>query len=375
MKFALIGPAPPFRGGIAQHTAVAYGALAADHDVVLYPFARQYPALLFPGKSQTAPDAGPQLPMREWFDPYRLSSWRRVARSVADQSPDLVLIQWWHPWFAVPTSALLDMLRRRLGGASRLAVWCHNVYPHSPVPLQRLLARSVMRRAGMVLVHAKSEAERVAELAPHVPVHRLHLPCLAPPTGGIAREEARQQLQMDDGRWLLFFGYIRPYKGLDDLLDALPLTRHGPRLVVAGEVYGNRRRIEQRLARLGIADRVRLVDRFVAADEIPALFSAADAVVLPYRRATQSSVLPLAARYQRPVILTEVGGLREAAGDIAVVVPPRSPRALAEAIDDVLDAQPPDARLFEEAEARFAPQSLRHALEAIVSRGTQAGAP
>lgn len=370
-RFAIVGPAPPFRGGIAAHTTALVRALqsepTANHDVRVYPFTRLYPRLLFPGTSQLAPDAeGSTTTSGPGFDPYEPRSWRRVAADVANHAPDLVLVQWWHPWFAIPVVALLRALRRRLG-AERVAVVCHNALPHGPVPLQRLLARAVLRRAGHVVVHAATEEERVRELVPPARVHRVPMPCPLPPGGALPpADEARRRLQMAPGPWVLSFGLVRPYKGLDDLLTATASTPRGSfRVLVAGEFYSSERATRARVRALGIEDRVRIDNRFAADAEVPWLFAATDLVVLPYRRATQSAVLPLAVRWRKRLVVTRAGGLAEAASGLAEVVPVADPAALARALLRSLHQPPPSEAAFAAVEERTGPAALRAALVAI----------
>lgn len=380
-----MGPLPPFRGGIAQHTAALHGALAERHQVQVHPFARLYPRLLFPGTAQTAPGDLVEVPADAALDPYRPASWRRVAERIAAFGPDLVLVQWWHPWFAVPTAALLQAAAARLCGRGRLALVCHNVLPHRRVPLQVALARHALARCGRAIVHAGAEAQRLLALRPALPVHTMALPViLPPPAAPIDRDAARARLGLGsapDGRsggrsggrtgggpWLLFFGLVREYKGLEDLLVAMaqPCCRE-VNLLVLGEFYAPIARYRRLVARLGLRERVHLRNRYVPSAEVPAAFAAADAVVLPYRRATQSAVVPLAARARRPVVVTDTGGLAEAAAGIGKVVPPRDPAALAQAVAEVLRGPAVPEGAFRAAEERFGLPAARAALEAIAA--------
>lgn len=369
MRIALVGPAPPFRGGIAQHTAALHGALASHHTVQLHGFARLYPRVLFPGTSMTAPGDLADLPADVPFDPYSPRSWRRVAARLVDFAPELVLVQWWHPWFAVPTAALLRHSAKALGGAERLALVCHNVLPHRPVPFQRLLVRKVLRESGRVIVHAAAEAARAAELVPGVVLHRMLLPVILPPAAtALDRTGARARLGLAGGPWVLCFGLVRDYKGIVDMLHALALPAcRGVQLLVLGEFYESEASYRALVARLGLGDRVRIENRYVPSAEVPVAFAAVDVVVLPYRSATQSSVVPLAARAHRPVVVTATGGLAEAADGIGRVVPPRDPAALAAAVADVLRSPPCDAAAFAAAEQRFGPTAARTAIEGIAA--------
>jgi glycosyltransferase involved in cell wall biosynthesis len=375
MRIALVGPAPPFRGGIAQHTAALHEALAQHHAVQLHGFARLYPRLLFPGRSQTAPGDLAELPADVPFDPYSPRSWRRVAARIAAFDPDVVLVQWWHPWFAVPTTALLRRTARALGGRQRLALLCHNVLPHRAVPLQQTLVRMTLRACGRIVVHAAAEAALARALAPGVPLHHMHLPAvLPPPRTPLGRHEARARLGLNGGPWALCFGLVRRYKGLADMLHALTLPAcRDVKLLVLGEFYESESRYRRLVERLGLAARVRMQNRYVPSAEVPCAFAAADVVVLPYRSATQSSVVPLAARARRPVVVTATGGLAEASEGIGRVVPPRDPAALAAAVAGVLEQPPCDEAAFAAAEQRFGLPAARAAIEQIAAAARPGG--
>jgi len=384
MRFAIVGPAAPFRGGIALHTRAIERALADHHEVVVHPFARLYPRLLFPGTSQLAPESravagersasGARGQSAVALDPYRPRSWGRVALAIAEQDPDLVLLQWWHPWFALPTASLLRRCARALNGSSRLALWCHNVYPHGSVPLQELMARLVLRRAGRIVVHAQCESERARALAPEVTRHVLPMPCMSSgPAPSMAA--ARAELGLAAGRWLLFFGFVRAYKGLRDLLAALAAIEDPDlRLLVVGEFYESESSYRELIDRLGLSERVRIVNRYVAEAEVPAYFAAADAVILPYRTATQSSVLAQALAWRRPVVVTDSGGLAEAAPGVAVVVPACDPGGLARGIRAVLADPPSAAGAFAAAAARTSSEELRRGIESIAACAERASA-
>jgi len=372
MRVAIVGPAAPLRGGIAQHTDALADALGTEHEVDVYAYARQYPGWLFPGRSQFDPGARPRASARVAFDPYRLSTWEAVARDVAERQPDLVLVQWWHPWFAVPLRGLIARLRRSLGGSERLCIVCHNVMPHKRFPFQRALAKAAFEGAGRFVVHAAAEEARLGALLGHTPpTHRAPLPCLAPAGSDEARGDARRALDRGDAPLVLFFGLVRGYKGLPDLIHALAHMRHqDAELLVAGEFYEAREGYERLARELGVAERVTFRDEFVPSEEVPSLFAAADVVALPYRAATQSAVLPFAVHFRRRFVVTDVGGLVEAAQGLGAVVPPRQPDALAAALDDELERgsvqdHGTEAERWTEAARAFSPAGTRAAYEAV----------
>ncbi len=385
MRFSVVGPSAPLRGGIAQHTDRIVEALGAEHEVDLYPFSRQYPRWLFPGRAQADPAVEPRPETRGAIDPYRRATWRKVAKDIARSSPDLVLIQWWHPWFAPMTRGLVAALRREIGDGRRIAVICHNVLPHGAVPFQRRLARRGLAGAGRFIVHAEAEERRLRSVlgtstGQEAAIHRMPLVCLAPEGDAPAREDARRALGWPDGPTVLFFGLVRGYKGVHDLIEALPHMAHsGARVVVAGECYDAASKYEQRAQRLGVGERVTMLDSFIPTEDVAAHFAAADVVALPYRTAAQSSVLPLAIHYRRRFVVTDVGGLVEAAQGLAEAVPPRSPDKLAAALDRALDAPPElsgaERSRWASVEQTFTREGIRTAFEEVAptARGSAPG--
>lgn len=348
MRLVVIGPVWPYRGGIAQHTALLARALTDHgHDVRLLTYRRLYPRWLFPGRTVIDPSTQPVAAAAEAIvAPLWPLSWWTAARAVRRAEPDAVIVVWWVPFFA-PFVVGLRWLLGRAPGRPPLVLVCHNVLPHDAGHgVSRWLTGLALRRADGWLVHATPLVEAVAALVgprarrpgavarAALPLH--HLAPDGPPTATGAPTAARAGAASDPPT-LLFFGLVRPYKGLDVLIDALALARAevpGLRLVVAGEFWQPASGFAAQAARRGVADAVALRDGYVPNEAVAALFAGADAVVLPYRAATSSGVLTLAIEHGVPMIVTAVGGLPEVVvdGDAGLVVPPGDPAALAAAI-------------------------------------------
>ena len=316
MKIAVVGPAYPFRGGIAHYTTLLAAHLRGQHETRLYSFERQYPAWLFPGRSQIDPSEKPlaAIDARRWLTPWWPLSWRRVTHDWSVWRPERVIIQWWVPFMAPMTVWLLTRARR-LGLHSTLI--CHNVLPHEQQKLDVGLIRFTLGRADQLIVHGQPDRARALKLLPHARVAIVPLPSYAGlRTGDWTRDRARVELQLTRPT-LLFFGFVRPYKGLIDLLDALPavLAEVDVDLLAVGEIWGDAAPYHDRVRALGLADRVRWVDRYVSNEEAARYFAAADLVVLPYRDATGSAVLQLAFGLGVPVVATRTGGMSEAVED------------------------------------------------------------
>jgi glycosyltransferase involved in cell wall biosynthesis len=338
VKVALLGPTYPHRGGIAHYTTLLARALARSHETAIVSFSRLYPKLFFPGTTQFDRSGEALLPpsmpeaLLDSVDPL---SWRRAGLRLRAMAPDVLVVPWWHPFFG-PSLGTAARLARR-GGRPKRIFLCHNVEPHEATPVDRLLAGYGLGAADGFLVHARSEAARLESRAHGRPV-RVH----PHPTygifseGGVGREEARERLGAR-GRVILFFGYVRPYKGLADLLEALRLAAPGSwdHLFVVGEFYEPRARYEALFADPAIAPKLTVVDRYVANEEVAAYFAAADVVALPYRSATGSGIAQVALGAGVPVIATRTGGLEDVVeeGVTGLLVEPSHPERLARAIE------------------------------------------
>jgi glycosyltransferase involved in cell wall biosynthesis len=316
MRIAVIGPAYPFRGGIAHYTTLLAAHLSAEHDTRLYSFKHLYPAWLYPGRSQIDPSSKPlaDVEAQRWLTPWWPWSWQRVTRDWQAWQPDRVVVQWWVPFTAPMTAWLLKRARR---AGIRSTVICHNVLPHERSRIDRALARLALSQADHLIVHSVAQQAIAQELLPGHATSVIALPTYAAfQSHAWTQAQARAQLQVD-GRVLLFFGLVRPYKGVLDLIDALPavLRELDATLLIVGEIWGDGEPYRNRVQALGLADKVQFVDQYVP-DEVAAMyFAAADLAVLPYREATGSAVLQLAFGLGCPVVATRTGGMGEVVED------------------------------------------------------------
>lgn len=326
MRIRLVGPVHPYKGGIAQHTTqLAHRLAAGGHDIVVESWRRQYPESIYPGQQRV--DTAEVEPYERTR--YRLSwnsplSWVLMGRRLRSEA-DLVVIVLVSPVQVPPYLVALAAAGRR--GAPRVVVLAHNVLPHERGPLDRLAARRLMRHADQVLVHSQGQRDLAKTLtsAPIV-VRRLapHLPTAPPPDP--PRSDAPRH-------HLLFFGLVRRYKGVDLLVRALADVP-GTTLTIAGEFWRGADEVHEAIAEAGVADRVELRPGYVPAEEIPALFARADALVLPYREATATQNVALAFSYGRPVVATTAGTLPELVRDgvDGLLCPPDDVAALAAAL-------------------------------------------
>jgi glycosyltransferase involved in cell wall biosynthesis len=340
-RIAVIGPVHPYRGGIAHFTEMTVTGLAdRGHDVHPVSFSRQYPELLFPGKTQyepgsDAPDAVRGAP--RLLDSINPVSWFRTGFHLRDEAPDAVVFQYWMPFFAPAYGVVARGLRRHYGIPSVAVV--HNALPHERHVGDALLSRFFLRACAGHVVMSDAVAANTRRLAgPDASLQQIAHPVYERFGEPVPREDARAALDLpEEVPVLLFFGFVREYKGLHVLLEALPDVLDdlpGLRLVVAGEPYDDAARYRDLIDRHGLHDRVQWHDEYVPSGQVPTYFCAADLVVQPYVSATQSGVAQIATHFERPMVVTDVGGLAESIPheEAGFVVPPQDPAALAGAI-------------------------------------------
>ena len=336
MKIALVGPAHPYKGGGARHTTeLAHRLAAAGHDVIIESWRAQYPARLYPGQQTVdVPEGEPYPRTRRRLAWYRPDGWLAEGRRL--RRADLVVFALLTPLQVAPYLAIMAGL-----GCTRTAVICHNVLPHERRPGDVPLVRTLLSHADTVITHSAAQAAQARDLAPGAAVRTVTMPPHLPATGQHHHGTERSELSAPPHIRLLFFGIVRPYKGLDVLLRALARAPAHVTLTVAGEFWGDITEMDNLIGELGLADRVTLRPGYVPADQIPALFGAADALVMPYREATASQNALLAFAHGVPVITTTAGALAEAVRDgvDGLTCAPNDAEDLLRALKEISDPQ------------------------------------
>lgn len=335
MNVCLVGPAHPYRGGIAHFTSLLAKEFSKEHDVSVINFKRMYPSFLFPGKTQFDDSETPlSVVSARLLDSVNPFTFFTTARAVARRRPDLVVFQWWHPFFAFAYACVAFLLRRMT--EARIIFLCHNVLPHEASLFDRILIKIGFSFVDAFLVQSKEDQRNLLRIKKNA------LSAFNPlPTydvfnrGELSRGQAREKLGVE-GRIILFFGLIRAYKGLNILLEAFAksLDRMQSTLLIVGEFYEDPDPYISLMDRLSIRDRIILVDRYVPNEDVEMYFAACDVVALPYLSATQSAIVQIAFGFEKPVIVTRVGGLPDVVehGVTGYLVPPNDADALAEAI-------------------------------------------
>lgn len=326
MRIAFVGAVPPIGGGIAQNSGNLVLALRrAGHDVRVASWAAQYPHILFPGASQIREDVEPlegaTFSLR-WWDP---TGWARVGRRA--RAADLLVFPWVTPFQGPALSTVA-----RAAGHMTVVAMIHNSRPHEYVPFSEPLTRLGLRRAARFVAHAPQVLGELASLGldqpgtvvPHPPNVSIE-PCPMPPRGPLR---------------LVFLGFVRHYKGVDLAIRTVARLRDcgvDARLTIAGEAWGNAGSLHHLARELRVEDRVDFDLRYVGDDEISTILGRHHVVVLPYRTATQSGIVPLAQAAGRPVVATEVGGLAAQVRDgiTGRLVPVGDVPALAEAVREI----------------------------------------
>lgn len=341
-RFCLIGPTYPYRGGIAHYTTLLAQHLREEHETLLISFSRQYPAWLFPGRTDRDPSEQPLQTEAEYLlDPLNPISWRQTWRRIRQWQPDVVVIPWWVPFWA-PAWAFLGRGIKRLNPQPQLLFICHNVLPHEQSRLSKFVlpyvTRLALAAADGFIVHSQADKDILRRFFPSAGIdvtpHPTYESLGAVPTGSLPVALPA------DRPLLLFAGFVRPYKGLDILLEALPLVlaNQPVHLLVAGEFWQGSEVYRQQIERLGLDTAVTLLDQYLPNEQLASCIAQAAVVVLPYRSATQSGIIQLAFGQGKPVITTDVGGLAEVVDDgkTGLIVPPENPEALAQAINRFL---------------------------------------
>jgi len=338
MALAVVGLSFPFRGGIAHYSTLLVRSLRRRYPVEFITFRRQYPELLFPGKTQYDESSNPIVEANDpLIDSIGPLSWWRTARRLQQLSPDLIVFNWWHPFFGLAYGAIVQLLPRVL--RSRVCFLCHNVFPHERTLPERLLCGFAFRHVSRFIVHSEEDKQKLLGLKPGAQALRNCHPVYSQfsQTQAVDKLAARERLGLPrDRNVVLFFGLIRPYKGLNHLIAAMPevLREVDCGLLVAGEFYDDKAKYTSLVEQLDLGLRVRIEDKYIPNEDVHLYFEAADVVVLPYVEASQSGIVPIAYAFNTPVISTRVGGLPEAVmeGKTGFLVDAGNSAQLAEAI-------------------------------------------
>jgi len=311
MKIDFLSTFYPFRGGIAQFNANLYIELSKKHEVIPFTFKRQYPEFLFPGKTQYVTGNDRAIPVESIpvIDTANPLSYRMSARQIAKTEPDVLLMKYWMTYFAPSLGTVANYLKKR---SCKVISILDNVIPHEKRFFDKPLTTWFLKQNSGFVVMSKSVRDDLLTLKPDARFILKEHPLYNHFGEKIDKRVAIEQLKLNqEKKTLLFFGLIRDYKGLDLLIEAMSLLDESYQLVIAGECYGDFGKYSQAIENSPARSRIKVLNRYIDDNEVPQLFSATDLLVAPYRSATQSGVIPVAYHFDVPVLVTDVGGLKE----------------------------------------------------------------
>jgi len=326
----IIGPAYPYRGGIATtNERLAQEFISMGFDVDIETFTLQYPSILFPGKTQYNLKPAPkELTIKRTINSIDPLNWLRVGRRIRTEKPDLVIIRYWLPFMAPCLGTIAGLIRRN--GHTKIICLADNINPHEHHTGDRLLTNYFIQRIDGLIAMSKSVLTDAISFRENLQVGYCPHPIFDNYGERLSFETAKQKLNLDiHTKYLLFFGFIRDYKGLDLLLNAFAdarLRKFPVKLLIAGEYYSSPEPYLELIKINHLEDLIELRTEFIADEEVNLYFSAADMVVQPYKSATQSGVTQIGYHFNKPMLVTNVGGLSEIIPDgiIGYVVEPDS---------------------------------------------------
>ncbi|HRO43373.1 MAG TPA: glycosyltransferase [Flavipsychrobacter sp.] len=317
LNIAIIGPAHPLRGGGIStfNERLAEVLQQQGHTVTIYSFSLQYPNFLFPGKSQFTDEPAPKhLNIKTVINSVNPFNWIKVGNEISKTKPDLVIVRYWLPFMGPSLGTILRRIKRNKH--SLIVCIADNVIPHEKRPGDKQFTQYFVKPVDAFITMSKDVLEDIRTFTEKPSYFTPH-PLYDNYGKGLSKEDACGILKLDpDKNYLLFFGFIRKYKGLDILLDAMKderIKQANLQLIIAGEFYDDRVAYEAQLADL--KDQVKLFTDFIPNEEVKNYFSAADLIVQPYRSATQSGITQIAYHFEKPMVVTKVGGLHEVVQD------------------------------------------------------------
>lgn len=344
MKIVIVGTAYPMRGGIAHYNGLLYRYLSEKNEVKIFSFKRQYPEFLFPGKTQyelgqpsfKIPDAKNIISV-DSINPF---NWLITGKKISNEKPDLVIFKYWLPFFG-PCFAVISFIVKKLSKAKVLFI-CDNVIPHEKRFGDKFFTKLAFSQADYFIVMSKTVEKDLLKFSKGKPYKLIHHPVYNNFGDRTGKQEAKQfifdkyKIDVRDDNVILFFGYVRKYKGLNYLIDAMPeiLKKLNLKLLIVGEYYEDEDRYRKQVKNLGIEDSILMISDFVPDEHVKYFFSSCDVVVLPYVDATQSGIIQIAYHFDKPVIATNTGGLGEVVRDneTGFIIEPESSSAISDAV-------------------------------------------
>lgn len=312
-RIVIVGPAHPYRGGIAQFNhRLALELQEQGHTVEIYNFSLQYPSLLFPGKTQYSTSEAPQeISIKRKINSINPFNWFKIGKELKNKKTDIVIFRYWLPFMAPCLGTIARIIKKNK--YTKCIAIADNIIPHEKRLGDKFLTRYFVNSIDNFLVMSKTVENDLQTFTHNKPCALYPHPLYDNFGAIISKSDAKKQLGLDEHtRYVLFFGLIRNYKGLDILLDAFQnnyFLENNIKLIVAGEFYGSSDKYQAAINRLG--KQIILHDSFIPDESVASYFCAADVVVQPYKSATQSGITQIAYHFNNPMIVTNVGSLAE----------------------------------------------------------------
>lgn len=335
MKIIIVSPAYPLRGGIANFASQLYQELSKENEVSIFTFKRQYPKIFFPGKTQfeVGEDAD-RIPTKVEIDSINPFSWKKTANNIINEKPDLVIFKYWLPFFSPCYSSIAKEIKKK--SAAKLLAVCHNIIPHEKRFSDKYLSKMFLSKMEYFILLSKEVEKDLLTFIAKPKSKILPHPVYSRFGKSVEKQRAKEHLKLSGSNYILFFGFIRDYKGLDDLLITMSKLKHKEiKLLVAGEFYTDKEKYLNIIKENKLEKNIILKTDFIPINEVKYYFSACDVVILPYKSATQSGIVQIAVNFSKPVIATNVGGLAEVIinEESGYIVEKENPNELAKAID------------------------------------------
>ena len=341
-KIIIIGPAYPYRGGNSLFVSHVYEALKQNFDVKVFNYSLLYPSILFPGKTQfdESTTVIKKAPNERLVNSISPISWFNAANRIIKENPDLVVFDWWHPFFAMCHFTISGLIKKKF--RKKILFITENFISHEGNFIDKRLTDIGLKNASSFMVLSNIVEKEVMMIANGRNVYKSELPiydCYSR-DDKTSTENIRKQFGFSQNdKVLLFFGYVRKYKGLDLLIDAFPIIKNSipnAKLLIVGEFYDSPDFYLNKIKQLQIEKDTVVVNQFVPNEEVGKYYKACDLVILPYRSATQSGILNVAYGFSKPVLVTNVGGLSEFVEDkkTGLIIRPDSPQEIASGVSE-----------------------------------------
>ena len=340
MKIVIVGVAPPYRGGISLHNALLFNYLSQKHNVICYNFIRQYPNLFFPGKTQyQTKESAISIPSERILDSINPLTWYKTAQKILSENPELVIFRSWNPFFCIMFGYIAKNIRNHQPSIKSLAI-CDNIIPHEKFFLDKFLMRFFLKQMDFHIVQSSIVQNELLTLVPEATYLKLFHPIYNVFGKPKPQINAKEELNINAKYIILYAGLIRSYKGFDILIKSVNyIAKQLDDFVVLaiGESYEKNKYNDlikkEKIEKLFIWE-----NRYVTDKEFNKYFSACDVVALPYRSASQSGIIPIAYHFNKPVVVTNVGGLPDMVinDKTGRVIPSEDPKVLAGVLSENL---------------------------------------